>query len=41
MSYGNKTCLVKEEGVIRLERNDPKMVRWMCNIWPEERISSE
>ena len=28
--------------MIRLERNDAKMVRWMwCNVRPENRISAE
>ena len=26
IQYGSKTCLVKEEDVIKLERNDTKMV---------------
>ena len=37
--YGSETYPVKEEDVIRPERDDPKMVRWMCNVRPEDRIS--
>ena len=40
MLYGSETCPVKE-GVSRLERNNTRTVRWMCNIWPEEIISAE
>ena len=41
MLYGSETGPVKEEGVTKLERNDAKMVRWMCNVRPEDRISTE
>ena len=41
MLYGKETCSVKVENVNRLERNDARMVRWMCNVWLEEMISSE
>ena len=27
--------------MIWLERNDAKMVRWMCSVRPEDRISAE
>ena len=39
--YGSETWPVKEKDVIRLERNDAWMVRWMCNIRPEDSISAE
>ena len=32
MLYENETWPVKEEDVIRREKNDAKMVRWMCNF---------
>ena len=40
MLYGSQTWPVKEEDV-RLERNDARMVRWMCNIRPEDRVFGE
>ena len=39
MSYGSETWPVKEEYEIRLERDGARMVRWMCSIRPERRIS--
>ena len=30
--YGNEVWPVKEGDVIRLEKNDVKMVRWMFNV---------
>ena len=30
--YGIETWSVKEEDVIRLERNDARMVRWMVTL---------
>ena len=39
MSYGSETWPVKEEYGIRLERDGARMVRWMCSIRPERRIS--
>ena len=41
MLYGRKIWPVKEQDVITLERIDAKMVRWMCNNRPEERIPAE
>ena len=41
MPYVSETCSVKEKDMITLERNDARMVRWMCNIWPGVRISEE
>ena len=34
MHYVSGTCPVKEEDVIRLERNDARITRSMCNITP-------
>ena len=39
--YGSETRSIKEEDVIRLERNDVRMVRWTCNVKPEDKISAE
>ena len=41
MLYESETCHVKEEDMIRLERNGTRMVRWMFNVRPEDRISIE
>lgn len=32
---------VKEDDVIKLKRNDIRMVRWMCNVSPKNGISVE
>ena len=37
--FGDETWSFKEEYVIRLERNVAKMVRRMCNVRLEDRIS--
>ena len=39
MLYGSGTWPVKEEDVIRLERNGARMVRWMYSVRPEDRSS--
>ena len=31
MLYGGKTWPVKKEDMVKLERNDAWMVRWICN----------
>ena len=31
MLYGSKTWPVKKEDMVKLERNDAWMVRWICN----------
>ena len=41
MLYRNKTSPVKEKDLIRLEKNDTWMVRWMCNVRSEKKISAE
>ena len=41
MLYGSETWSVKEKDVIRLERNDARIVRWMFKIRPEDTISAE
>ena len=33
--YGSEIWRVKEQDVIRLERNDARMVKWMCNVKSE------
>ena len=38
MPYEGEISPLKEEYVIRLERNDARMVRWMYNVRPEDRI---
>ena len=35
--YGSETCPVKEDVI----RSDATIVRWMCNVRPEKRISAE
>lgn len=39
MLHGSETWPVEEEDLIWLEMNDTRMVRWMCNIRHEDRIS--
>ena len=41
MPYRSGTLSVREEDVIRLERNDTKMVEWVCNVRAEDKISAE
>ena len=41
MLYGSETWPIKEKDVIRLERNDTRIVRLMFNVRPEEKISGE
>ena len=41
MLYGSETWPIKEEDVVRLERNDTRIVRLMFNVRPEEKISAE
>ena len=41
MPYGSETWPVKEEDVIRLERDNARIVTLMCKVWPEGRISTE
>ena len=36
MLYGIETGSVKEKDMIRLERNDARMARLMCNIWGQD-----
>ena len=35
MLYGKEVWPVKEEDVIKLERNDARIVRWMSNLGPD------
>ena len=39
--YGSETWQVKVEDVIRLERNDAQMVRWMYNVSFDDKTSTE
>ena len=41
MLNGSETWPVKEEDVIRYERNDGRMVRWMWKVRSEDMISTE
>jgi len=41
MLYGSETWPVKEEDVVRLERNDMRMIRWMCGVSLSDRHSSQ
>lgn len=38
MLYRSESWAVQEHGIIRLERNDARMVRWLCNVNSEDRI---
>ena len=38
---GSTTWPIKEEDVIRLERNDLMILRWMCNVSFQDKISAE
>lgn len=38
--YGSEAWTVKEVNVIRLDRNDAKMFKWMWNIRSDDRISN-
>ena len=40
-SFLCKTWPIKQEDVIKLERSDGNLVRWICNVMPEDRTSSE
>ena len=41
ISHENEAGPVKEEDDIRLGRNDEMMARWMCNVRPEDRLSTK
>ena len=38
MLYGRETWPVREKDLIRLERNDARMIRWMCKIGLRKRF---
>ena len=38
MLYGSETWPIKEKDVIRLERNDARMIRSIINVRSEKRI---
>ena len=39
MIYGSETWPVKSEDTDRMERNEMKMVRWMCGVRLQDRVS--
>lgn len=41
MLYGSETWLVKEKDVIRLGYYNARMIKQMCNVRSEDRISTE
>ena len=41
MLYGSETWAVKEEDLDHLDRNDMRMIRWMCNTSLKDRKSSD
>lgn len=41
MLLESETWPVWEEDVIRWQRHDARMVRWMCSVRPEDEISAE
>ena len=41
MLYLSGTWPVIEENVIKLEKNDARMVRWRCTVWPQDCISPD
>ena len=41
MLYRRETLPIKEKYMIRLERNERRMARWMFNVRSEDRISAE
>ena len=38
--YGSETWPVKAEDLSCMERNDMRMIRWMCNVTLKDRVSS-
>jgi len=41
MSHGSETWPVRKENVVALQREEMRMVRWMCGIKPKERFPSK
>ena len=41
LQHGSETWAVKEEVLDRLDRNDMRMIRWMCNTSLKDRKSSD
>ena len=37
MMYGSETWVIKKEGEWRCERNEMRMVRWMCDVKLKDR----
>jgi len=41
MSHGSETWPVRKENVVALQREEMRMVRWMCGIKLKERFPSK
>ena len=41
MLYGGKTWSLKGKDLIKVARNDTRMVKWICNVMSEGRIPGE
>ena len=41
MLYSSKTWTVKDNDMIRFERNDVRAIQWKCNVRPEGRILTQ
>ena len=39
MLYGSEAWPVKEEDIKRLERNDVRMIRWICGVRLNDKVS--
>ena len=39
--YGGESKTIKEEDIIRLERNHLRLVKWMCDNGPVDIVSPE
>ena len=40
MLYGSETWGVKEEDLVKLERNENAMIRWICGVTVKDRVAS-
>ena len=41
MTYGSQTWPVKVEDELKIERNDMRMVRWICGVKLSDKVTSE
>ena len=41
MLYSSKTWMVKDNNMIRFERNDVRAIQWKCNVRSEGRILTQ